>query len=77
MKIELELEPWQTPNFVRIKMPPRTRQEGISFDDGISIKYVDPEVLAAQCDNFRKEVFKKAGKIDPNKLSDEGIRAIP
>ena len=67
MKVELELMPWIVPNFVTAKMPARPRQEGFSPDalPKWSLAELDANVLAAQCDEFRAEVFRKAWKDDP------------
>jgi hypothetical protein len=51
--VNLKTKPWRTPNFIRIDA------EG---EPGISIVDAAPELLAAMCDEFRKEVFQKAGK---------------
>lgn len=55
-KISVELQPWSTPNYVRI-------QEGAVY--GIPLKDIDAQALSEMCDQFRKEVFEKAGKEDP------------
>lgn len=65
MEIKIELQPISTPNYVLAKMPPGKREDG--FKEGL--KYRLPElpvdVLSGLCDEFRVEVFKKAGKEDP------------
>ena len=67
MKMQIELQPWQTPNFVIGTMPPRSRQEGFNPDacPKWSLAETDADVLAKQCDQFRAGVFRKAGKPDP------------
>lgn len=67
MKVEIELMPWIVPNFVTAKMPARPRQDGFNPDavPKWSLAELDAKVLAAQCDEFRAEVFRKAGKDDP------------
>lgn len=69
LHIKLELHPWQTPNFVTIKMPPRPRQEGVKEPTTIPLVELDAAVIAEMCDTFRREVFAKAGKDDPDRRS--------
>ena len=62
MKIELKLKPFMTPNFVSAeKQEQFTRGEGPCFP----LKDVDADSLSLLCDQFREDVFKKAGKQDP------------
>lgn len=65
--MKIKILPWQTPNFLIGEMPPRSRQEGFNPDAAPkwALSEVDTETLAAQCDAFRAEVFRKAGKTDP------------
>jgi len=63
-KINIELEPWVVPNFVRQKTKPSMRQEGYKEGLSISIKDLDEDVLSDLCDEFRQGIFKKAGKVD-------------
>jgi hypothetical protein len=63
--MKIELNPWMVPNFVTAKMPPRPRQEGFQEGPKWALSEVDADTLAAQCDQFRAEVFRKAGKPDP------------
>ncbi len=53
--INIKLEPWLTPNFVRAETP------GICF----TLSEASEEALSDLCDQFRAEVFRKAGKKDP------------
>jgi hypothetical protein len=65
--MKVDVQPWLTPNFVTGKMPIGKRQDGISFDGPKwSLAEVDADTLAAMCDDFRAEVFRKAGKPDPS-----------
>jgi len=50
-------------------MPPGRRQDGFNPDavPKWELHDVDADTLAAQCDQFRAEVFLKAGKSDPAK----------
>lgn len=63
--IKIEVQPWQTPNFVSGVMPVRPRQEGFTEAPKWQLSEVDPMVLSELCDMFRAEIFKKAGKRDP------------
>ena len=69
--MKVKLLPWSVPNFVIGKMPARPRQEGFNLDacPKWSLAEVDAETLAEQCDAFRAEVFRKAGKQDPLKAN--------
>lgn len=67
--MKIELQPWQTPNFVIVKVPPRPRQEGWQEAPKFPLSEVDAETLAQMCEAFRVEVFRKAGKVDPATLA--------
>lgn len=67
-KVALEVKPWIVPNFVLIETPPGLRQDGWKPMPGMALKDVDPDVLSQMCDQFRTEVFEKAGKQDPQFL---------
>lgn len=53
--IEVELKPWNVPNYV-------CRETG---ETGIALLHLSAETLSDMCDDFRKEVFRKAKKVDP------------
>ena len=62
--MKIELEPWQTPNYVIGKLLQRqvdAAQEAPKWP----LSDVDAQTLAGQCDRFRAEIFRKAGKEDP------------
>lgn len=67
--MKVETVPWITPNFVRIQMPARPRQEGVNFKDseGFRLEDVDVDTLSEMCDQFRADIFRKSGKKDPRK----------
>lgn len=65
MKIEIELLPMRVPNVVIQKTDARPRQEGMVEAPKYALKDIDPATLARLCDQFRADVFEKAGKIDP------------
>ena len=61
MKIEIQLQPFSTPSFVRQVIPSGIRGEGQIF----ALSAVPATSLSELCDQFRKDVFEKAGKKDP------------
>ena len=65
--MNVELIQWTVPNFVVGKMPAGRRQDGFNPDAAPkwALADVDSATLAKQCDDFRAEVFRKAGKPDP------------
>lgn len=62
---EVELQPFMTPNFIVTVMPPGTRQEGMKEAPKIALADAGPATLSALCDQFREDIFRKAGKKDP------------
>lgn len=70
--MNIKLKPWNVPNFICAEMPPRKRQDGFVEGPKWHVSEVSAEDLSEQCDKFRAEVFKKAGKGDP-KL-DSGVK---
>ena len=59
-EIKLKLQPFQVPNYVGADDLPE-RVNGAWWP----LHTVDAEVLAAMCDEWRRSVFAKAGKEDP------------
>jgi hypothetical protein len=68
-EMKIELLGFTVPNFVIQKMPARPRQEGFVEAPKYALADVPAEDLAALCDRFRSEVFRKARKVDPAKLT--------
>ena len=66
MEMKIELIPMWVPNFVLQKMPPRPRQDGFAEGPKFALAELDAATLAGLCDQFRKDVFAKAGKVDPS-----------
>jgi len=60
--VEIKLKPFATPNFVLVDEPPRTRDEGFTEGRKFALSELDVETLESLCWDFKKEVFKKAGK---------------
>lgn len=64
-RIEVELNPFRTPNFVTHKMPPGKRQDGFKEPRSYALSTLAPYTLSEMCDEFRAEIFRKAEKVDP------------
>lgn len=62
VKLNLDVQPFTTPNFVRLAV-----DSGDATKEGypVSIKELDAETLERLCEQFREDVFTKAGKRDP------------
>lgn len=65
--MKVELLGFTVPNFVLVKMPPRSRQDGMIEGPKYALADVPAEDLASLCSHFRSEIFRKAGKDDPGK----------
>lgn len=67
LTLQVELQPFQTPNFVRVAGKPGLKQEGVQDMQGqcFPLSDLDPETLDRLCRDFRDEVFRKAGKERP------------
>lgn len=63
--LNVELLPFQVPNFVIQKVDARPREEGFTPGPKYRLADVDAETLSRLCDDFRAAVFEKADKIDP------------
>jgi len=63
MQIELDIEPFSVPKFVRTKHS----LDGNAGDESqpISLKKLDVGVLDKLCAQFRHDVFRHAGKTPP------------
>lgn len=62
--MNVKLKSFLTPNFVLQEVLARPRQEGFQECPKYPLSEVDLESLSDLCDQFRKEVFEKAGKQD-------------
>lgn len=67
IEMKVELQPWMTPNYVLGKTPPHPRREGFTECPKWPLSEIDAVTLAKMCDEFRAEIFRKAGKNDPLK----------
>lgn len=63
--ISIELQPFPVPNYVLTVATPRGREEGIVETPKYPLSDLDPLTLDRMCDDFREEVFRKAGKSPP------------
>jgi hypothetical protein len=72
--VRVPLIPWLTPNFASVKLPPGKREDGYAPAPTFALAELEPETLAKMCDDFRAEVFKKAGKADPATITLDKIR---
>ena len=66
MEIKLKLKPLSVPNFVIAESRPSTRQEGWKESSSFPLSDLDAETLNEMCNEFRRNVFAKAG-IEPPK----------
>jgi hypothetical protein len=60
--IALKVKPWMVPNFVSIEMPPRPKQDGIAALPSIPLKDLPLETLDSLAEQWRTELYAKAGK---------------
>lgn len=63
--MDIEIQDFQTPNFVVPVSKPGLKQEGWKPAESIPLKDVGTDILDALCRNFRAEVFRKAERQDP------------
>ena len=63
----MAIHEWQTPDFIILK----DSNTGALLDTSvvtIPISKVGPDTLSRVCDQFREDVFRKAGVMDPRKV---------
>lgn len=65
MEMKVKLRPFQTPNYVIAESKPGLRQDGIFECPKWHVKEVNEHTLSKLCDQFRRDIFEKAGKSDP------------
>lgn len=63
--LQVELQPFQTPNFVRAVQKPGKREDGMQEAPCYPLSDLDSLTLDKLCNAFRAEVFRKAGKEQP------------
>lgn len=63
--IEIELQPFTVPNFVLPVEKVGKREDGFKESRSFPLSEIDAITLSAMCYEFRREVFRKAGKDQP------------
>lgn len=63
--MSIKLVPWRVPNFVSPIGVTEERDDGELRVPSWHISCISPDVLSQQCDDFRKEAFRKAKLKDP------------
>jgi hypothetical protein len=63
--LEVDLQPFQVPNFVRPVAKPGKREDGFTETVAYPLSDLDSMTLWRLCENFKNEVFHKAGKEQP------------
>lgn len=64
-EMKLKLQPFVTPNYVLAEMPPGLKQDGMKEVPKWPLTDLTAETVSDLCDEFRREVFKKAERPDP------------
>ena len=65
VNIEVDLIPFKTPNYILVRQKPGKKEDGFKEATNLPLRELDSLTLAKLCDDFRAEVFKKAGKQQP------------
>lgn len=65
VKMEVDLLPFKIPNYVLEKQKPGKREDGFKDGRKFHLSELDPLTLSKLCNEFRREIFKKAGKEQP------------
>lgn len=63
--LQVELQPFMVPNFVRPVSKPGKREDGLAETGAYPLSDLDSITLDRLCEQFRSEVFRKAGKEQP------------
>ena len=63
--LQIQLQPFQTPNFVRAVGNPGLKQDGMQELPCYPLSDLDANTLDKLCSEFRDEVFRKAAKEQP------------
>ena len=66
IETKVKLQPFRTPNFVLVESHVAPRQQGLVESPKYALKDLDEATLDLLCDQFREDIFKKAGKQDPH-----------
>lgn len=65
--LQVEIKPFLTPNFVLAEQEPVGPGERMQETVKYPLSYLNPETLDRLCDQFRDEIFMKAGKQQPER----------
>lgn len=65
VNINVELKPFTVPHFVLTVSAPKPRQEGFTESQKYALSDLDASILDKLCNQFRDDVFDKAGKRQP------------
>ncbi len=65
VNIEIELQPFTVPNYVLVVEKPSKREDGFKEGRKFHLSEIDAITLLKLCNDFRNEVFRKAGKDQP------------
>jgi hypothetical protein len=63
--MKLKLKPFSTPNYVIAEKS--ERKGDYQTAPVFPLREIEANELAEMCDEYRKSIFRKAGKNDPNK----------
>lgn len=63
--LEVDLQPFMVPNFVRVVSKPGRKEDGVQELPCYPLSDLDSLTLDKLCRQFRDEVFRKAGKEQP------------
>lgn len=66
--IDVELQPFEIPVYVNVVEPPKLKQAGFSKLRQIPLNELSAETLEQLCREFRRGVFRVAGKDLPDNL---------
>jgi hypothetical protein len=64
-KICVELEPIRVPNFIIQRVLPGKREDGFMEAPKYAVGALDADTIGELCDEFRSDMFAKAGMSDP------------
>jgi hypothetical protein len=60
--VEMKLVPWTAPNFARLEMPARPKQDGMSELPAIPVADLSAEALTMLAEQWLYDLYAKAGK---------------
>jgi len=61
-KMYFTIKPFMTPNYAVMEMPPRPKQDGAQSLPSFHIGELDLETLDRLAEQWRRELYEKAGK---------------